>query len=166
MRDGCLSKLTITESANRAIQYKKITDALPVCCADKGYTYINDISCTNTELLQTANLLPYLLAAQWSTTYHIEIETVNPLAIPGVDRSCTPIKQMVEKTHVFNSNLQKQLLSEYYHKSKIKSQEWAKLTVDKKALMTIICGQCNDATVTKLALGSTYAADCDNRNQS
>ena len=27
--------------------------------------------------------------------------------------------------------------------------------------MTIICGQCNNATVTKLALRSTYAADCD-----
>ena len=30
MKDGCLSKLIITESANRAIQYKKITDALSV----------------------------------------------------------------------------------------------------------------------------------------
>ena len=37
MKDGCLSKLTITESANRAIQYKKITYTLPVYCTDKGY---------------------------------------------------------------------------------------------------------------------------------
>ena len=37
MKDGCLSKLTITESANRAIQYKKNIDALPVYCVDKGY---------------------------------------------------------------------------------------------------------------------------------
>ena len=27
MKDGCLSKLTITESSNRATQYKKIVDA-------------------------------------------------------------------------------------------------------------------------------------------
>ena len=30
MKDGCLSKLTITESSNRATQYKKTIDALPV----------------------------------------------------------------------------------------------------------------------------------------
>ena len=63
MKDGCLSKLTITESANRAIQYKKITDALPVYCVDKGYRYIYDIICTTTEL-QAAFLLPYPIASQ------------------------------------------------------------------------------------------------------
>ena len=71
---------------------------------------------------------------------------------------------MVEKTHVFNSNLQKQLLSEYDQKSKIKSQEWAKLTADKKSLITIIFGQYNDSTRTKLALGTTYKANCDTGN--
>ena len=81
MKDGCLSKLTITESSNRAIQFKKIVDALPVYCADKGYWYIDNIICTNTELLQAAFLPLYPIASQWSTTYHVEIKTVDPLAI-------------------------------------------------------------------------------------
>ena len=40
MKDWCLYKLTITESSNRATQYKKIVDALPVFCADKGYWFV------------------------------------------------------------------------------------------------------------------------------
>ena len=45
MKDGCLSKLTITESTNWAIQFKKITDALPVFFVQTK---------NNTELLQAA----------------------------------------------------------------------------------------------------------------
>ena len=37
MRDGCLSKLTITKNGHRATQYKKVIDVLPVFCADKYY---------------------------------------------------------------------------------------------------------------------------------
>ena len=51
MKVSCLSKLTITESSNRAIQFKKIVDALPVYCADKGYWYIDNIIPKNTKLL-------------------------------------------------------------------------------------------------------------------
>ena len=36
MKDGPLSKLTITKGGQQATQYKKILDALPVFCADKG----------------------------------------------------------------------------------------------------------------------------------
>ena len=50
MKDGCLSKLTITESSNRAIQFKKIVNDLPVYSVDKGYQYIDNIILTNTEL--------------------------------------------------------------------------------------------------------------------
>ena len=63
MKDSYLSKLTITGSTNRAIQLKKITDSLPVYCADKKYQYIDDIICTNTELLQADFLLAYPDAA-------------------------------------------------------------------------------------------------------
>ena len=35
MKDGCLSKLTITESGHQATQYKKVIDTLPVFCADR-----------------------------------------------------------------------------------------------------------------------------------
>ena len=37
MKDGPLFKLTITKGGQQATQYKKIIDALPVFCADKGY---------------------------------------------------------------------------------------------------------------------------------
>ena len=63
---------------------------------------------------------------------------------------------MQQKYHVFNPNLQKQLLSDYNQKSKLKLQEWSKLTADKKSLMTIIFGQCDDATRTEIALGTNY----------
>ena len=77
---------------------------------------------------------------------------------------CPVTTQMVEKTHVFKSNFQKQLLLEYDHKTNIKKQEWAKLTANKKSLITIIFGQCNDAIRTEISLGTNYKADCDNGN--
>ena len=43
----------------------------------------------------------------------------------------------------------------------MKTQEWAKLIADKKSLVTIIFGQCNDATRTEIALGTNYEAHCD-----
>ena len=104
MKDGCLSKLTITESANRAIQYKKIIDALPVYCADKGYRYINDIVCMNTELQQVDFLPPYPDAALWSNTYNVQIKTVVLNVAPDQHGTCPPITQMIQKTCGFNSN--------------------------------------------------------------
>ena len=65
----------------------------------------------------------YSVITQWSNTLHIEIETVDPESVPGTNGSRTPIKEMVEKTHVFNANLQKKLLEECEQKSKIKSHE-------------------------------------------
>ena len=47
---------------------------------------------------------------------------------------------------------------------KIKTQEWAKLTADKKLLITVIFEQYDDATRTKIALRTTYAADRDAGN--
>ena len=65
MKDSCLSKLTITESANRAIQYKKVIDALQVYCVDKVYRYIDNIICKDTELLESAFLPAYPVATKW-----------------------------------------------------------------------------------------------------
>ena len=138
MKNGYLSQLTITESSNRAIQFKKIVDALLVYCTDQGYRYIANIICKNTELLESAFLPPYPDESRWSTTFHIEIETVNPASVPGTNGLCTAIKEMVKKTQVFNSNLQKQLLAEYEQKSRIKSQEWSKHIADKKSLITLL----------------------------
>ena len=92
------------------------------------------------------------------------MDTVNQNIVADASGARLIIQVMVTKTHVFNANMQKRLLSEHDLKSKIKSQEWAKLTANKKALMTIICGQCNNATLTELALGANYATDYDDGN--
>ena len=48
---------------------------------------------------------------------------------------------------------------EYKQDSKNKSQEYIKSLATKKALITIIFGQWDEATKTKIALGATYPAD-------
>ena len=95
----------------------------------------------------------------------VEIDTVDLTATPDVQTGACPIiKAVLKKTHIFDANMKKKLLSQYDLDSKIKSQEWLKLNANKKALMTIICGQCDNATLTKLALRTTYAVDCGNGN--
>ena len=155
MKDGPLSKLTITKGGQQATQYKKIIDALPVFCADKGYKLINDVIQTGTERLRTAFLPTYPDTGRWSNTYHVEVRTVDPAAQPDANTGLCPLVTKVhEKTHVFNPNLQKQLLSEHDMKCKLKLQEWSKPLANKRSLMTIIYGQCNNATRTKIDFGN------------
>ena len=45
-------------------------------------------------------------------------------------------------------------------KCKLKLQEWYKLLANKRSLMTIIYGQCDDATRTEIALGDCYEIIC------
>ena len=66
----------------------------------------------------------------------------------------------MEQTHVFDTNFKKELLSEYKRDSKNKSQEYVKFLANKKALITIIFGQCDEATKAKITLEATYVADC------
>ena len=149
LKDDCLSKVTITKSGHQATQYKKIIDTSPVLCADKNFRYIDDIICTGTKLLEAAFLPVYPDLRLWSETYHVNIETVNPTVVADATSARPTTTTMVEKTNIFNANHQKQLLLEYNQKFKIKTQEWAKLNADKKSLMNIIFGQCNDATRTE-----------------
>ena len=46
IKDGCISKLSITKTGHQATQYKKIIDTLLVLCIDKNFRYINDVLCT------------------------------------------------------------------------------------------------------------------------
>ena len=66
---------------------------------------------------------------------------------------------MMEQTHVFGANPQKELLSEYKRNSNNKSRVYAKFLADKKALITILFGQYDEPTKTKIALGAICAAD-------
>ena len=57
---------------------------------------------------------------------------------------------MARKIHVFDATLQKDLLSEFKRNSRIKSQQFSKFLANKTALITIIFGQYNKATKTKI----------------
>ena len=48
---------------------------------------------------------------------------------------------------------------DYERNSKLKSQEYSKFLQDKKSLITILYGQCDEATQTKIALGDNYTND-------
>ena len=114
MKYGPLSKLTITKGGQRATQYKKIFDALPVFCADKGYKYINDIIRTETEKVISDFTPTYPLASQWSSTYHVEVVTVDPQATPDTTTLKRPtVIKLQKRTNIHNPDLQKKLLSEH-----------------------------------------------------
>ena len=89
----------------------------------------------------------------------MQISTVNSYDVPQADGSHPKRFETMEQTHVFDANLQKELLSECKQNSKNKSQEYTKFLANKKALITIIFGKFDEATKTKIPLGATYAAD-------
>ena len=90
----------------------------------------------------------------------MKIQTVTPTATIDATTGVRPfVPIVIEQTHRFYANLQKQLLSEYERKSKIKSEAYVQFLPNKKALITIIFGQCDEATKTKIALKATYAAN-------
>ena len=96
-------------------------------------------------------------AGQWSNTYHVEVVTVDANAQPHVNTGRRPpVIKVQEKTHIFDPNLQKQLLWEHDIQCKLKVSEWSKLLADKRSLMTILYGQYNNATRTAIALGTDY----------
>ena len=43
MKDGPISKLLITKTRHRPTQFKKITDTLPVLCADKNFQGLDKV---------------------------------------------------------------------------------------------------------------------------
>ena len=147
MKDGPISKLLITENGHRPTQFKKINDTLPVLCADKYFRGLNEVLQTGIDLVELYLMPKYPDATRWLSTHHVDIQTVAPGAKVDATtglRPCVPI--VVEKKHVYDANLQKQLLWEYKQNSKNKSVEYAKFLVNKKALITLIFGQCNEAT--------------------
>ena len=123
IKDGCISKLTITENEHQATQYKKIIDILPVLCTNKNYRFIDDVLCTWTNVIEADFTPPYPDSDLWSNSYDVEIKTVDRLVVPLGNSKLPPIIRLEQKTHVFNANLQKQILSAFEHKSQIKFQE-------------------------------------------
>ena len=106
MKDACLHKLTITECSHQATQFKKIHNALPVLCTDKGFRFISDIICTNKELLKTNHLTIYPDANLWLRTMNLKINLIDPLVPVDTQTGARPIiKVVAKKTHVFDTNM-------------------------------------------------------------
>ena len=161
MKDGPISKLTITKTGHRPSQFKKISDVLPVLCADKNFQGLNEVLWTGHDLVKTDFMPPYPNTTQWPSTHHVQVSIVDPTNQADRVTGKRPVcYQMMKQTHIFDANLQKELLMEYKRNSKNKSQEYAKFLVDKKALITILFGQYDEATKNKITLGATYAVDC------
>ena len=53
MKDGPISKLTITKTGHRPSQFKKISDALPVLCTEKKYQGLNEVLRTGRDPVET-----------------------------------------------------------------------------------------------------------------
>ena len=164
MKDDPISKLTITETRHQATQYKKIVDTLPVLCADKNYQGIDDVIWNGIDLVEADFTPIYPDANLWSNIHHRGITSVNPADVPVADGSRTPTIIMEWRTYVFDTDLQKQILSEFKQNSKFKAQEFSKFVADKKASMTIIFEQYNEATKIETSLGVNYNADCQAGN--
>ena len=49
MKDGPISKLTITKTGHRPCQFKKISDPLPALCADKNYRGLDEVLCNGID---------------------------------------------------------------------------------------------------------------------
>ena len=141
MKDGPISKWVITKTGHRPTQYKKITATLPILCADKNYQGLDEIIWTRHNLVERDFMSTYPDTIRWSNTHHVEIQTVNPSVAADANTGLRPsIVTLLNQTHVFDTTLQKELLSEYKRNSKIKSQEYSKFLANKKTLITIIFG--------------------------
>ena len=106
MKDGPLSKLTITETGHRPSQFKKISDALPVFCADKNYQGLDEVLRNGRDLVEDDFMPSYLNATKWSTTNHVQITSVNPEAPADPRTNENPVTyQVLEQTVITNVNL-------------------------------------------------------------
>ena len=134
MKDGPISELTITEIGHRPSQFKKLWDTLPVFCADKNYSGLDEVLRTGHDQVEGDFMPTYPNAILWSHTHQIQGVTVAGKAnlVEGSLTERVATYELVNKTIVTDANLQKQLLSEYDRKSKLKSQEYSKFLQDKR----------------------------------
>ena len=79
-----------------------------------NYQGLNEVLRTRHDPVEIDFMPDYLDANLWSTTYHVHVSIINQDNDPD-DATSEPLVcyQMMEQTHVFDANLQKELLSEY-----------------------------------------------------
>ena len=76
----------------------------------------------NAKLLEAVFLPTYPNVTLWSSTYHVQVHVVDATVAADAQGARPLITEMQRKSHVFNSNLQKQLLLDYDLKCKLKLQ--------------------------------------------
>ena len=59
MKDGPISKLTITETGHRPSQFKRLCNALPVFCADKNYRGLDEVLHTGRDKVENEFMSAY-----------------------------------------------------------------------------------------------------------
>ena len=112
MKDGPISKLTITKTGHRPSQFKKFSDALPVLCVNKSYQGLNEVLHTGLDPVKDDFMPNYPDANMWSTIHHVQVSIVDPEDDADEKTGKRPVHyQMMEQTHVTGANLQKELLS-------------------------------------------------------
>ena len=110
MKEGLISKLTITETEHRPSQFKEISDVLSVLYADKKYQGLNEVLHIRRDRVETDFMPAYPDANQWSIFYQVQIITVKPEANTEPDGSRLVLFQTIEQNHVTDANLKKELL--------------------------------------------------------
>ena len=127
----------------------------------KIYCGLNEVLGTRNDQVESDFMPAYPNTTLWSRTHQIQVATVADGAalIEGSLSERVVTYELVNKTINTDANLQKQLLSEYERNSKLKSQEYSKFLQDKNSLITILYGQCDEATQTEIALGNNYTND-------
>ena len=108
-------------------------------------------------------MLPYLDANLWFHTHQIQIATVADRAalVEGSFTQRFATYESVDKTIVKNANLQTTAIIGIQTQFKTQVSRVLQVHWDIKTLITIIFGQCDEATQTEIALGDNYAADRD-----
>ena len=80
MKDSPIFKLAITKTGHRRSQSKKISNALPVLCADKNYRGLDEVLRTGRDKVENDFIPAYPNATRLSTTHHVQIASINPTA--------------------------------------------------------------------------------------
>ena len=99
---------------------------------------------------------PYPASNWWLRQINVKIDTVDNSGVRDANGDCPVIKLLTIKTRIFNENWYKWLTSEYETKHRFKQLDWHKYTANKKVVLTLVFGQCNEAILTKYALGTIY----------
>ena len=92
MKDGPISKLTITETGHRPSQFKKISDACPVLYVDKNFQGLDEVLWTGCDIVETDFMPPYPSATQCSITHYVQVIIVHPKDDPDNVTSERPVR--------------------------------------------------------------------------